>query len=225
MILEVKVENTIEIEKVGPNFNLEKLRKVQDMTKLMVEEVASRIFLGMSEEEGFKIIENVFSEYGVGKTWHPNKFRIGKNTTKAFREKSDKSLRLKENDIFFIDIGPVYDEHEGDYGKTFVFGKAEQFSQIISDLDRIFESSKKEFLENNLTGKELYEYCNAEVEKYGHTLNMQMRGHRLGDFPHAVNFKGKLSDIEFPIAKNLWVLELLIMDKTQEFGAFKEDLI
>ncbi len=37
-------------------------------------------------------------------------------------EKSEPGVVLSENDIFFVDIGPIYGDTEGDAGDTFVFG-------------------------------------------------------------------------------------------------------
>lgn len=52
-----------------------------------------------------------------------------------------------------------------------------------------------------------------------------MNGHRLGDFPHAVYFKGKLGEIDIIPKEKLWVLEILIRHPRKNFGAFFEDLI
>ena len=46
----------------------------------------------------------------------------GPNTTKDFMERSEPGVVLGENDIFFVDIGPIYGDTEGDAGDTFVFG-------------------------------------------------------------------------------------------------------
>ncbi len=213
-----------DIEGVGVNFDFEKYLEARIKTKKVVEEVSSKAFLGMSEEDGHKLVDETLNKYGANKKWHPTKFRIGKNTTKAFRELSE-PVKLQENDIYFIDIGPVFDNHEGDYGQTFVFGENDEYSKVISACEEVFERTARVCMEKNLTGFDLYTYAEKTANEFGYELNLKMNGHRLGDFPHAVYFKGKLGEIDFSPKKNLWILEILIKHPKHNFGAFFEDLI
>ena len=48
--------------------------------------------------------------------------RFGSNTTKNFDDPSEPGVVLGENDIFFIDIGPIFDGCEGDAGDTVAVG-------------------------------------------------------------------------------------------------------
>ena len=54
---------------------------------------------------------------------------------------------------------------------------------------------------------------------------MSMNGHRLGDFPHALHYKGKLSDFSEAPFPNLWVLEIHLIDEKINRGAFFEDIL
>src|SRR3546814_9131023 len=58
--------------------------------------------------------------------WHPVLIRIGANTVKTYRQASDPGVRLGEDDSYFIDLGLVFDGHEGDVGDTSVVGDAPQ---------------------------------------------------------------------------------------------------
>ena len=162
---------------------------------------------------------------GAEKKWHPHKFRIGKNTTKAFRELSDLKVKLQENDIFFIDIGPVFEGYEGDFGKTFTLGTNLNYQKISHDIKTIFDQTNEYWNNEKPTGSELYIYLEKLANKFGYILNTAMNGHRLSDFPHAVYHRGKLQDFEQKPVPNLWVLEVLIKDSSEEFGAFYEDII
>lgn len=212
------------IENLGDGFNLEKFLEARKKTKKVVDEVSSRVFLGMTEEDGHKLIDEILDKYGASNKWHPSKFRIGKNTTKAFREQSEQ-VKLRKDDIYFIDIGPVFDGHEGDYGETFVFGKSEEYLNIILACKKIFIQTAKACREEDLTGIELYEYASLFSKELGYELNLKMAGHRLGDFPHALHFKGKLKEVNVIPKEHLWVLEILIKHPHRDFGAFYEDLI
>ncbi len=41
----------------------------------------------------------------------------------------------------------------------------------------------------------------------GYKLNNNMKGHRVGDFPHHVFYKGGLNETEEVPCENLWILE------------------
>ena len=48
------------IHEVGEKFDLNKLKKAQQLTKDVVNKVAERAFVGMTEADGIKIIEEEF---------------------------------------------------------------------------------------------------------------------------------------------------------------------
>ena len=56
-------------------------------------------------------------------------------------------------------------------------------------------------------------------------LNHDIKGHRLGDFPHAIHKGGDLGDFASMPAPGLWVLEIQIAHPSEPFGAFYEDLL
>jgi Xaa-Pro aminopeptidase len=191
----------------------------------IVEEAIGLCYEGMSEDDGHKILDELMGKHDVEKKWHPSKFRIGINTTKSFRDISEESVTLEDGDLVFIDIGPVVDDHEGDFGKTFVFGKNDSRSKIISDLDAIFEKVKLKWERENLTGIDLYRYASQIVDDYGYILNDRMKGHRIGDFPHHLFYRGGLNEFDECPKSGLWILELHILSSDQTYGAFFEDIL
>src|SRR6185312_2039442 len=88
--------------------------------------IRARMQPGISEPEAVALAHEVFAELGSERLWHRPLIRIGRNTTKGFREPSEPGVRLGENDSYFIDLGLVFDGHEGDVGDTFVVGHAAQ---------------------------------------------------------------------------------------------------
>lgn len=154
------------------------------------------------------------------------KFYQARNLTiKAFREKSDDKVTLQPEDLFFIDIGPVFDGYEGDYGKTFTLGNNLSYLKISTDVQVLFDKAQSLWLEGNASGIELYQFLKKEADKLGYVLNPAMIGHRLADFPHAIYYKGKLGEFTKTPVENLWVLEVLIRHPSNNFGAFFEDII
>jgi len=218
------MEENKKIESLGEKFSLDKFLRARELTKAVVHEAASMIQVGMNESDGTSIIERILKDHGCEKKWHPTKFRIGSNTLKSFKEKSDKEITLGESDIFFIDIGPVFDGHEADYGETFVIGSSEELIDLKNVVEEVFTETRIAF-QGGLSGKELYKFAENITKKKGYILNLNMKGHRLGDFPHALFYKGKLGDIDFIPQENLWILEILIRHPEKAIGSFFEDLI
>ncbi len=210
---------------VGEKFVLQKLIDAQTLTKKIVKDVASKAFLGMTEADGIKLLNEEFKKYGDIKFWHPHKFRIGKNTLCAFKEESDHSVRLESKGHFFIDIGPVFFEHEGDYGETFIFGENKKAMDLKSISEDLFKLTHQEFINNHKSGKFLYEFLEKKCHEFNVSLNLQTLGHRVGDFPHHLFYRGKMSEVEEKIAPNVWVLEVQISDLDNSMGAFYEDII
>lgn len=213
------------INQVGENFNLSKFLLVREKTISTVKKVSELVEVGMSEADGIALIDQVLKKTGHEKNWHPHKFRIAKNTILSFSEKSDDSIRLKENDIFSVDIGPVWDNFEGDYGETFVMGSDLNFKAIKECSEDIFTDCKKYWQENKCSGIELYDYAEKKAHEKGYILKTDMNGHRLGDFPHHVFYRGGLNEIDKVPADNIWVLEIHLLNLDCTYGAFFEDIL
>jgi len=206
-------------------FNEETYMEARKLAKKLILLFAYHVEAGMSEDDGLQILNELFEKHGIVNKWHPHKFRIGKNTTCAFRDKSDKSVRLQENDIYFVDIGPVIKGHEADLGMTFTVGQNPEYSMIQKASKDVFMATQEYWNNNNVTGKELYEFASSCAKELGYELNDKMHGHRLGDFPHALYYKGSLSSFAKAPIEKLWVLEILLKHPEKEFGAFYEDVL
>ncbi|MGZ3789134.1 MAG: M24 family metallopeptidase [Bacteriovorax sp.] len=211
-------------ENLGPNFNLELYLKARAKTIEAVQTAAKNVRPGMNEAQCVAILNLELERLNVEKFWHPTKFRINANTTKSFRDASD-DLILEESDLFFIDIGPVFGNHEGDYGETFVLGNDPRLSHLQMAARHVFEMAQSAWKKDKLTGVELYQFATHEADKLKLKLNSNMYGHRLGDFPHALHFKGKLGTLEMAPAPHLWVLEIHLIDESLNRGAFFEDIL
>lgn len=212
------------IEQVSHKFNIEDLIKAQNKTKEVVLSFSKKIHKGMSEKEGHQLLEKMLDDSGLEKRWHPTKFRLNKNTIKSFKENSDEVI-ANSNDLFFIDIGPVYFNHEGDYGETFVLGDNEEDKLLAHSAKEIFEIVSQVWKLEKKSGEELYQMASHEAMKRGYLLNTKMYGHRIGDFPHALYSRESLGNLNFPPTPSLWVLEIHIIDEKRNRGAFFEDIL
>jgi Xaa-Pro aminopeptidase len=211
-------------ENLGEQFNLEDYLRAQEKTRQVVLAFSKILKPGINEVEAKALLEKTLDESGLEKRWHPSKMRIGPNTTKNFRDDSIPHV-LTENDIFFVDIGPVYYNHEGDYGETFTLGSDPRLKKLAEASKIIFNSTLKVWKEKKLTGIELYQYADLEAQKLNLKLNSNMYGHRMGDFPHAVHSRAKLGTLDFTPAPQLWILEIHVIDEELGMGSFFEDLL
>ena len=212
------------IQDFGENFDLTKFYHARDIARDMTHELANKIRPGMVEEDAHELYKKICAKHTVDKNWHPAKLRFGPNTLKIFREPSDPHT-LQEEDLFFIDIGPVIDGHEADYGETFTIGSNYEYKKIAEASKKIFEDVS-DFWKNNMTrGPELYTWASNRAKEYGYVLNMGSDGHRLSDFPHHIFFKGAIIECEEKLLPNAWILEIQLDHSNLKFGAFYEDIL
>jgi Xaa-Pro aminopeptidase len=187
-------------------------------------ELSSLIQAGMTEDDAHKLYKELCTKHGVEKNWHPPKIRFGPNTLKTFKEVSGPYI-LKDEDIYFIDIGPVVDQHEADYGETFTLGSKFDHKHIAESSRKLFIEVTHHWKETGLRGKELYDFAQRKAKALGYHLNMGSDGHRLGDFPHHVFFKGAIIECDESLLPNAWILEIQLDSPNQKFGAFFEDIL
>jgi len=214
----------MKIQDFGENFELKKLFKARDVAREITYELASLIRPGMNEEEVLELYKKITSKYPVEKQWHPPKLRLGPNTICNFKDPSV-PYTLKGNDIFFIDIGPVVEGHEADFGETFTLGSSSEYTKICEVQKKVFHEVTEFWKETGTSGAPLYEFANKSAQKYGYLLNQDQDGHRIGDFPHHVFFRGGLAECNEVVIPNAWILEIHLWDPEKRFGAFYEDIL
>jgi Xaa-Pro aminopeptidase len=212
-------------EGVGPAFTKEQMLIMRGKTRSIIHQIAAHAKPGMVEEDAVEWAKNLLAENGMVRGWHDVYVRFGSNTLKTFGAPSDPGVVLKDNDIFLIDIGPVWEEWEGDGGDTFVVGTAPEMEKCAEDARKLFHVVRHKWESTGMTGKELYEFAVAEAASMGWELNMDLSGHRLSDFPHAAIYDGPMADVDFKPSPLLWVLEIHIRHPTAGYGAFFEDML
>ena len=214
-----------DLEAVGPEFSEEKMLFVRDRTRNAIHEIAARVKPGMVEEDAVEMAKDLLAELGMLKGWHDVFVRFGTNTLKTFGAPSDPGVVLGENDIFFIDIGPVWKAWEGDGGDTFIVGEQAEMARCAADARQLFHKLRKVWAASGINGKALYDLAIAEAKALGWELNMDLSGHRISDFPHEAVYPGPLAEVDFTPKPLLWVLEIHIRDPQGRFGAFFEDML
>ncbi|MCB0349649.1 MAG: aminopeptidase P family protein [Bdellovibrionales bacterium] len=213
-------------ERVIEGFDLDKLNEAQEKTIYLLNDLATQIRPGMTEQAAMVLYNNLQMESDAERYWHPPKIRFGVNTLKSFREPSEPDVVLKENDIFFLDVGLVFDGYEGDAGRTFVLGQYPEGKKARLTCETINKSVRAAYLDKRFSGEELYKYAEKLASEAGYELVVDgARGHRIGDFPHAAYYKGYLNEFKSEPAPNRWILEIQIRDLKNQVGAFYEDIL
>jgi methionyl aminopeptidase len=219
------MQDAAAVEKTIAGFSVEKMLETRTKAQKAVSRIAAQVKPGMLEEDANQMVISTLNEMGATKAFHKPYIRFGKNTTKTFGADSDPGVQLGHDDIFFIDVGPVWDEYEGDAGDTFVTGSNPELKRCALDAKRIFEGMEKKWRTEKATGVELYQYAENMAKDLGWELNLDLGGHRLGDYPSGAHYEGPLSAISFHPAPNVWMVEIHIRHPQQQFGAFYEDLL
>lgn len=218
-------DKQISYEAVGPSFTKEKMLEMRGKTRDIINQIAGFVKPGMLEEDAVQQAKDLLAANDMVRGWHDVYVRFGTNTLKTFGAESDPGIILKDNDIFLIDIGPVWEDWEGDGGDTFVVGSNAGMEKCAADARAIFHTVRHKWESTGMNGKALYEFAVTEAESLGWELNMDLSGHRLSDFPHAAIYDGPMADVEFKPSPLLWVLEIHIRHKTDGYGAFYEDML
>ena len=217
--------NALSKEAVGAAYSIDSMRHAQAMTWRAIEELSKQIKPGILESEARELGKRVLADLDMQRIWHPLLVRFGANTLKTFKQRSDGDPVLAEDDIFFIDMGAVWQGHEGDAGATFTTGSDPQMAACASAAKALFEQVQLHWQTEKAAGLELYRYAEEQARNMGWALNLNIKGHRVSDFPHAIHRGGDLGDFEHYPNEGLWILEIQIAHPSRAYGAFYEDLL
>jgi Xaa-Pro aminopeptidase len=202
-----------------------RLADARQKTWAAVEAIAKGIHPGMRESEGIKLAQQTLVDMGARKFWHKCHIRFGAGTILSFNDPYADEI-LRPDDIFYIDIGPIWDGIEGDAGATFVVGADAERARCRDDARVVFQAVKDHWQRQKVSGKALYEFAEEQAQRRGWVLAPSyVRGHRLSEFPHSFHSKLQVDELAFCPSPQRWVLEIHVCDPKLTFGAFYEDLL
>ncbi len=212
-------------EAIGPTFSRAAMLRAREHTFDAVNRIAAAIRPGMTERQAGGMAQSMLDALGMERVWHKTLVRFGPGTLKTFHQPSDPDRALGEEDIFFVDLGLVWDGHEGDAGDTFVTGSDPEMRACAQAARDLWATVAARWADQRPSGEALYAFAAGRAEAMGWRLNLEIRGHRVSDFPHAIYRAGALGDFAACPASGLWILEIQIAHPTRPFGAFFEDLL
>lgn len=175
--------------------------------------------------------------YGIERYWHKRIVRSGPNTLAPYDE-NPPNLVVAEDDIVFLDLGPVFEEWETDFGRTFVVGDDPLKHKLRRDIESAFAKGKSYFREHpEITCAELYEYGHQLARDAGWEYGGPIAGHLIGVFPHEkiANDKitlyvhpenpNRMQTLDADGRKRHWIFEIHFVDRTRRIGGFYEELL
>jgi Xaa-Pro dipeptidase len=191
----------------------------------------------METEINASIFELAQQMYGVKQHWHKRIVRAGPNTLAPYDE-NPPDLKVAEDDIVFVDLGPVFEAWEADFGRTFVIGNDPHKQKLRKDIAQAFSEGKKHFQQSpDITGAELYHHAQELAEKHGWEFGGPIAGHLVGQFPHERIAGDKVTLYVHPENHNRmrlpgedgnirhWILEIHFVDRARKIGGFYEELL
>ena len=122
--------------------------------------------------------------YGITTYWHRRIVRAGRNTLLPYAD-NPPDLTIGEDDILFLDLGPVFEQWEADFGRTFVLGTDPLKLKMQQDVKSAFAEGKQYFNNHpDITSRELFHYAETLGAKYNWEFRGPIAGHLIGQFPH-----------------------------------------
>jgi Xaa-Pro aminopeptidase len=190
-----------------------------------VDDLARRVLPGMTEAEGLELTRRALRAHGFERDWVAPCLRFGMNTLRKYAEPSDPQIALGRDDVWFVDVGPLWRGHECDYADTFVVGDDPGRLRIVRDLHEVFDLARGHWREARATGAQLYRFAAGQAKSRGWQLDLEMAGHRLGEYPHSALHDGTLAAADFTPTSGLWMLEIQLRHPDLPYSAFFEDLL
>ena len=217
------------------------LRTAEQKAQTLFETMQQRglICAGKSEKElNEALFALAYELFGIKKYWHKRIVRSGKNTLLPYAE-NPPNLILQEDDILFFDFGPVFDEWEADFGRTYVLGQDKQKLKLQADTALAWADGKAYYEQHKatLTGADLYQYTKDLATRYGWTYGNEHCGHLIGNFPHEILLGEELVNYIHPENKEAmsapahngeqryWIYEIHFVDEQLGIGGFYEQLL
>lgn len=85
----------------------------------------------------------------------------------------------------FVDLGPVFEAWESDFGRTYVLGDDPSKTKIRDAMEPLWKTIKARYEERpDMTGDELYYISVEEAGKLGFEFGGNIAGHHIGAFAH-----------------------------------------
>ncbi len=219
---------------------VERLRDAQAKAVALFDEIERRGMVrpGVGERQLSDEIRDLAADmFGVTRHWHRRVVRAGENSLLPFHADPPDRV-MADDDIAYLDLGPIFEEWEADFGRTFVLGEDPDKLALRDALPGVWRAGRAFFEANaEITGAQLFDHVVGLARDAGFEFGAPIAGHLLGEFPHK---KISGDDARFYVAPGSdepmrrtdptgrvchWILEVHLVNRTRGFGGFYEQLL
>lgn len=193
---------------------------------------------GVSEQQVSDEIRDLAEHLlGVERHWHKRVVRAGANSLLPYHANPPDRV-IGVDDIVYLDLGPIFEPWEADFGRTYVVGNDPAKHALCRALPIIFAAGRAHFERTpDITAAQLWDFMVGQASEHGYEWGGTIAGHLVGEFPHA-NRDGD-ADQSRICPRNLapmrgldsvgrvahWILEVHLVDRQREIGGFYEQLL
>jgi Xaa-Pro aminopeptidase len=177
------------------------------------------------------------SSFGIERHWHRRICRAGANTLATALEDVPGRV-IGEDDMVFLDLGPVLGEWEADVGRSYAVGGDPLKHRLCAELPVQFDRLTRRFRDDpDISGADLFACAVDSAQAAGWRFGGTIAGHIVGEFPHKswpepVNLSRIWPDNPEPLrGRDLqgrvrhWILEVHLVAPDGSFGGFYEQLL
>lgn len=224
------------------------LRDAETKAVALFEEIARDLIRpGITDKQLSDDIHRLGQErHNVRTHWHKRVVRSEANTLAPFQD-NPPDRTLEPGDIIVVDLGPVFEAWEADFGRSYVVpggpspdsdATAADKKKLIDALEPMWYKIKGLYKKNpDVTGEELFRLAESAAQEEGWKWGAFLAGHIVGDFPHEripkdkiTNYivpdnKQKLSSLDKKGNKLHWILEVHLRPQHEKYGAFFEQIL
>ncbi|MFL0274823.1 M24 family metallopeptidase [Mycobacterium sp. SMC-19] len=222
------------------SIRVERLRDAQAKAGALFDEIERRGMVrpGVGERQLSDEIRDLAADmFGVTRHWHRRVVRAGENSLLPFHADPPDRV-MADDDIAYLDLGPIFEEWEADFGRTFVLGDDPDKLALRDALPGVWRAGRAFFEAHaDITGTQLFEHVVGLAQDAGFEFGAPIAGHLLGEFPHK---KISGDDARFYVAPGSdepmrrtdptgrvchWILEVHLVNRARGFGGFYEQLL
>lgn len=230
--MESKKRDGMEREKLdhAQRISIEFFRAIEDNNLIVA---------GKTEEQlNSEICHLAQMKFGIEDHWHKKIVRSGRNTLAIYPD-NPADRTIENDDILFIDLGPIVEGYEADIGRTYVLGSNARKQKLRDDVESAWYEIQRWYRQHEcLKASDLYRYATEKAIEFGWEFGGAIAGHIVGKYPHEQPLDPNSleldvhpqnhNDMFLPDAngnRRHWILELQFVDKASGIGGYFEQLL
>jgi hypothetical protein len=177
-------------------------------------------------------------KFGIEQHWHKRIVRSGCNTMAVYSD-NPPNRTLQDDDILFIDYGPIVEGYEADVARTYVIGNNAIKRKLKNDAERAWYETREWYRkQTTLKASKLFQYVVEKARQYGWEFGGEIAGHIVGEFPHEQPPDPQSYELDIHPEnhndmflldangkKRHWILEIHFIDKKNKIGGYFEQML